>query len=271
MAQWGNKDSKSASGTITGTTAGAITGVGTAFTTEAKVGNTLRYASTDYQIVNIADDTHCTVIAGTNNGNGAVTAIPSGSGYTLSEKPAFVSHESGNSNNSSGSASKVFGVDVTEEAQTEAKAKGIAHAGWVRYYTYTDSEGNVRNKSEVLVAGGSITGDQADDTFLPDGTITIGTQPSSISGAAASFTGTFGVVATVSPAASLAYQWQVSTDGGTTFNNVTNGGVYSGATTATLTLTSAAKATYNNYKFRCVVSANGDTPVTSAAATLVYA
>lgn len=51
----------------------------------------------------------------------------------------------------------------------------------------------------------------------------------------------------------LGYQWQVSTDGGSTFNNVANTGVYSGATTATLSLT-AVTNTYNNYRYRCVVS-----------------
>lgn len=48
------------------------------------------------------------------------------------------------------------------------------------------------------------------------------------------------------------YQWQLSTDGGTTYNNVTNGGVYSGATTTTLTLTGIT-ASLNNNRYRCVV------------------
>jgi hypothetical protein len=41
MALWGNKDSKTAAGTVSITTAGAVTGVGTAFTTAAKIGNTM--------------------------------------------------------------------------------------------------------------------------------------------------------------------------------------------------------------------------------------
>src|SRR5204863_8081406 len=35
----------------------------------------------------------------------------------------------------------------------------------------------------------------------------------------------------------FSYQWQVSTNGGNTWTNIANGGVYSGATTATLTIT----------------------------------
>jgi hypothetical protein len=270
MALWGNKDSKTASGTVSIASTGVVTGSSTAFTTQAAIGNTIKANSVEYQIVSITSDTVAGVIMGTNNGNGSVTTC-SAQSYTLSEKPTYVAHGSADSISIMGNSSKVFGVDSTEEAQAEAKAKGIAHSGWVRYHTYTDANGNVRNKSEVLVAGGTITGDQADDTTLPDGTITIGTNPASVASAATPYTGTFTVAATASPTASLTYQWRVSTDAGATFTNVTNAGVYTGATTATLTLTAAAKATYNNYQYRCQVSATGYTTVTSTAATLVYA
>lgn len=268
MALWGNADSKTASGTVSITSAtGAVVGVSTAFTTQAKIGNYIRVNGEDYVILTITDDTHCTVGAGV---NGATMTARSGASYTLSEKPGFVAHESSDSAWVSGNSTKVFGVDVTEEAQTEAKAKGIAHAGWVRYHTYTDAQGAVRNKHEVLVAGGTITGDQADDATLPDGTITIGTQPTSVAGASTPYTGTFAVVATAAPTASLSYNWQVSTNGGTSWANA-SGGVYSNNTTATLTITAADKATYNNYQYRCQVSATGYTTVNSSAATLVYA
>lgn len=65
----------------------------------------------------------------------------------------------------------------------------------------------------------------------------------------------------------LSYQWQVSTNGGVTYNNVTNGGVYSGATTFNLTLTNVTVA-YNNYSYRCVVSGSCPTAKTSAAGVL---
>jgi len=270
MALWGNADSKTASGTVSIASTGVVTGSSTAFTTQAKVGNTIKANSVEYQIVEITSDTVAKVIMGTNNGNGSVTTC-SAQSYTLSEKPVYVAHGSADSVSIMGNSSKIFGVDATETVQTEARAKGIGHAGWVRYHTYTDAQGNTRNKSEVMVAGGSITGDQADDTTLPDGTITIGTNPASVASAATPYTGTFTVAATALPTASLSYQWQVSTNGGTSFTNVTNAGVYTGATTATLTLTSAAKVTYNNYQYRCNVSATGYTTVTSTAATLVYA
>lgn len=73
---------------------------------------------------------------------------------------------------------------------------------------------------------------------------------------------------TAAPATGNTYQWQVSTDNGGTYANVANGGVYSGATTATLTLTGVT-TTMNGYRYRVVI--NGQcppSPVTSAAATL---
>ena len=42
------------------------------------------------------------------------------------------------------------------------------HAGWVGITSYVDSNGNTRVKTEVLVAGSSITGDAGDDQQLAD-------------------------------------------------------------------------------------------------------
>lgn len=59
----------------------------------------------------------------------------------------------------------------------------------------------------------------------------------------------------------LTYQWQVSTDGGTTWNNIT------GATTATLNLT-AVSAAMNNNRYRAVVFSCGPTGTNSTGAIL---
>ncbi len=68
----------------------------------------------------------------------------------------------------------------------------------------------------------------------------------------------------VSPATS--YQWQISTNGGTSWSNLANGGFYSGATTADLGITNALYL-LNGYKFRCDVI-NNVCSATSNAATL---
>ena len=70
----------------------------------------------------------------------------------------------------------------------------------------------------------------------------------------------------VSTTNAYTYQWQVDTGSG--FNNVSNVGVYSGATTPTLTITGATSA-MNTYKYQCVVTGvPGFVPATSSAATL---
>ena len=66
----------------------------------------------------------------------------------------------------------------------------------------------------------------------------------------------------------LNYQWQISTNGGTSFTNITNGGVYSGATTNTLAISNSAGLTGNQYQ----VIVSGAAPcaaATSTAATLI--
>ena len=67
----------------------------------------------------------------------------------------------------------------------------------------------------------------------------------------------------VTAANATSYQWQVNTGSG--YNNISNSAPYSGATTSTLTITSAT-AGMNGYLYRCVATGSGN--VTSNAATL---
>src|SRR6185503_18084749 len=61
---------------------------------------------------------------------------------------------------------------------------------------------------------------------------------------------------------------QVSTNGGSTWSNVINGGVYSGATTATLSLTGVTAA-MNDYRYRVLLTnATCTSPVISNAGKL---
>jgi hypothetical protein len=62
---------------------------------------------------------------------------------------------------------------------------------------------------------------------------------------------TFTVSATGS--GSLNYQWQESTNGGSTFNNISSAGVYSGATSTSLVIAGVTTG-MNNYQYRCVVT-----------------
>jgi subtilisin-like proprotein convertase family protein len=69
----------------------------------------------------------------------------------------------------------------------------------------------------------------------------------------------------------LTYQWQLSTDNGTTWTNLVNNGTqYAGVTTATLTLLNV-QTTQNGHRFRVIVSGVCPPPVTSSSVTLVVA
>ena len=147
-------------------------------------------------------------------------------------------------------------ISVAEAELAANKAKGVAHAGWVKYSTYTDAQGATRHKSEVLVAMSSIYGDQpADSTTIGiNPVITIVTQPEPASVTApapASFT----VAATVNNNRSLSYRWEVSTDSGSTWDPI------SGATGATLTIADTTGLDLNQY--RVVVMSTDAADVTS--------
>src|ERR1035437_9500941 len=91
---------------------------------------------------------------------------------------------------------------------------------------------------------------------------TITTPPANVTVCAPSGT-SFDVTATNA----LTYQWQVSTDNGVTWNNVVNGGIYGGATTATLNISNTTGLNGNQY--RCVVGgAASCAPAISVAAIL---
>lgn len=99
--------------------------------------------------------------------------------------------------------------------------------------------------------------------------ITIGTQPAAAS-VTAPAPAQFTVAATTNDGGTLSYQWQLSTNGGTTFTNITNGGVYSTATTATLNISDATGL--DGRQYRVVISSTGGAPnATSSAATLTVA
>jgi uncharacterized protein (TIGR02145 family) len=74
----------------------------------------------------------------------------------------------------------------------------------------------------------------------------------------------------VSPGFGVVYKWQQSSDGGSTWTNIVNGGtnpLFAGATASALSL-SNVPLTFNNYKFHCVISNACGSDVTSNAATL---
>ena len=102
------------------------------------------------------------------------------------------------------------------------------------------------------------SGDASDDDVVPDLTLTITTQPVSAT-VAVDGDATFSVVVS-SNADVVTYQWQVSTDSGVTWNDL------SGEFGSTLVV-KKAQAALNGNRYRVVAAAAAIT-VTSTAATL---
>ena len=63
------------------------------------------------------------------------------------------------------------------------------------------------------------------------------------------------------------YQWQVSSNGGSTFANITTGSLYSGTATNTLSII-AAPLSISSYQYRCTVSGTCSPAVTTSTTTL---
>jgi len=167
----------------------------------------------------------------------------------------------------SSQAKTIVFVDETEAALAQNKSRGINAPGWWSYFTYSDSSGATRHKAELLItlanADTNANETQADDTIAGDAasSIAIDTQPASAS-VAATNTQAFTVATTVTGAGSATFQWQLSTNGGVDFSDI------SGATSATFTTpATAAGDNGNQYRVKLGTSA-GAVEVVSSAATL---
>jgi len=162
MSLWGNKDSKTATGTVSIANTGVVTGSSTLFTTEAKVGNTIRAAGVDYQIVSITSNTVAKVVMGANNGRGLVTTC-SAETYTLSEKPSSIAQESADSGvGVHGNSGRVFGVDGGEESAGGDNVTNVAVAGGGARYlevpavTFSGGAGSSA-AATASIAGGAVS------------------------------------------------------------------------------------------------------------------
>ena len=169
MTLWGTKDTVYSTGNVNvNVTTGVVT----------RAGGTINWSSIKVGQVITIDGTHEGIIESIDvaTGNSAQLTIgteylPSSNitnkGYEIREKPKSTLFDSNYG------AGEIYGVDTTEvgianTATGEARKFAPAHAGWVGITTYNDHAGNLRIKSEVLVAGSSITADSSDDTIFPD-------------------------------------------------------------------------------------------------------
>ena len=176
MALWGTKDvvygqNTDGSVAISGVT---VTGTGTTFNTAnlIKAGDIITVGTAgscgEGIVASVDSATQITLVNADNIVDTGHTIT--GESYEIRQKPISTLGDSNYGVN------EIFGVDVTE--QTVASDAGSqyapAHAGWVGITSYTQTTNGVsvqRVKTEVLVAGSSITSganDASDDTILPD-------------------------------------------------------------------------------------------------------
>ena len=168
MTLWGNKDSVYSTGNVNvNVTTGVVSKQSGSIAWTAgngvKVGQVITVDGTAEGVIESIDSaTQLTI--GTEY---LPAANISNKTYEIREKPKSTLHDS---NYASG---EIYGVDTTEitvanAASGNARKYAPPHAGWVGITTYNDNAGNLRVKSEVLVAGSTISADSGDDALLPD-------------------------------------------------------------------------------------------------------
>ena len=169
MSLWGTKDTVYSTGNVNvNVTTGVVT----------RQSGTINWSSIEVGQVITIDGTHEGIIESIDvaTGNSAQLTIGteylpsaniSNKTYEIREIPKSTLHDTNYA------VGEIFGVDTTEigvanAASGNARKFAPPHSGWVGITSYTDMHGNLRVKTEVLVANSTISGDSGDDTILPD-------------------------------------------------------------------------------------------------------
>tara|TARA_B100000927_G_scaffold209740_1_gene170536 strand:- start:4875 stop:5372 length:498 start_codon:yes stop_codon:yes gene_type:complete len=155
MALWGSNDNITTFGTVAvdGTT---VTGTGTTFTSDAVVGQVIRIGvrggvGTYYGDAVITGITSDRVLKIDTTDGLSATSIAATS-YYLSELPKSSVLDSVYQEGRSDADSLVYGT-----ATENTGLYKVGHTGWVGVTTYIDCHGNLRVKSETLVAMSGIS------------------------------------------------------------------------------------------------------------------
>jgi hypothetical protein len=282
MALWGNSDAKFAGGTVSlNYTTLVVTGSGTSFGAvgAAATGDVIRFG------VNVGTGTYFgdAVITGITSAGelsiGSTAGLSgvaiAGTSFQISQLPKYTVLDSKYSEASWGVANNdVYGVDEYEASTAVTTQYAVTHAGWVGVHTYVDQHGNLRVKSETLVAMSGITseaagGDANDDSVFVDQVITISAQPSNVGIGTTQlpYDAAFSVTASATPGATLAYAWQYASSVGAAYTALSDDATYSGTTTAGLGVT-ATDQSLDGYAYRVVVTTTGGATATSDAGVL---
>ena len=168
MALWGNKDNLNIGGigtvyvsdwTHDGTDGYQVTGSGTTFTNFA-AGDIIRFGDFkgtyygDAVISSITSNTVCH-IASTEGLDPNLGVFATGYGATtfvVTQAPIYTTSDSSYKEPNSDYTKAVYSVDATNIDATSGGGLTADGAGWVGITTYEDTHGNLRCKSEILVA-----------------------------------------------------------------------------------------------------------------------
>jgi hypothetical protein len=268
MALWGKADKIFSPGTISvNYDTLVVTGSGTSFTA-ASAGDVISvgagFTLGEAVISDITSDTLLTITTTRFLSGEAISGVE----YVLSQKPKYTMHDSHYA------ADEIYGVDVSEAEVAKTTQYSVEHAGWVGIQTYIDMHGDLRVKTETLVAMSEITGgtaptydtprDSADDDVFPDAVITILSGPDDAVGIGTTEDAVFAVEVDVVPSSSeLTYQWFEDT------TELEDDAEYDGTNTPILTV--ANNGEKDDGREYSVVIESGDVSVTSGIATITYA
>lgn len=152
MSLWGNKDSKTITGTSIDVTNGsaAVTGTGTAFTTDLEAGQYLVISGVEYKINSITSATALTL---SKNYAGSTATITISGNVTANEKPSYIPDAD---------VTSVYGVDATEISVGSDNVVTVAVAtGGTKYMeipavSFTGGGGSSA-AATAAISGGAVT------------------------------------------------------------------------------------------------------------------
>lgn len=181
MSSWGKLDRINLSGVTATANLNSRTVVvngtnsltGPFVTANVKVGDSLLLENVAYKVSAIPLANTVTLDTVYSTANSAVLTM----GVQQSPKYLTTLGLGSDRSNATATARNTYGVDSVEIQVGTNKNKGISHTGWVKYHTYTNSQGTVRNKAEVVVAtsknfnrndAGALQTDANDDGVIAD-------------------------------------------------------------------------------------------------------
>ena len=160
MALWGNNDAKGSGGTVSlDYSTLVVTGSGTTFgqVGAAATGDVIRFGPNgeigNAVIVGIASTTQLSIASTAGLSGVAIAATD----FQISELPKYTVLDSRWSETNTGYEPHIYGVAEDGAAAAQGTSYALTHQGWVGVQTYIDNAGNLRVKTETLVAMSGIT------------------------------------------------------------------------------------------------------------------